>query len=66
MALNCPTCNPSRHAMDQDPCSLCIAQLAPNLSTIQALCPDCHQPLQLLEACGAVDYFCQYGHGLNF
>ncbi|WP_105287363.1 zinc ribbon domain-containing protein, partial [Escherichia sp. MOD1-EC4516] len=32
--------------------------------TIQALCPDCHQPLQVLKACGAVDYFCQHGHGL--
>ncbi|MCR1568647.1 MAG: zinc ribbon domain-containing protein [Mixta calida] len=30
----------------------------------QAQCPDCHQPLQVLKACGAVDYFCQHGHGL--
>ncbi|MCF1824449.1 zinc ribbon domain-containing protein, partial [Salmonella enterica subsp. enterica serovar Anatum] len=22
-------------------------------------CPDCRQPLQVLKACGAVDYFCQ-------
>lgn len=29
-----------------------------------ALCPDCHQPLQVLKACGAVDYFCQHGDGL--
>ncbi|MFI8416598.1 zinc ribbon domain-containing protein [Serratia sp. NPDC078593] len=29
-----------------------------------ALCPDCGQPLQELKACGAVDYFCQNGHGL--
>ncbi|CAM3588027.1 zinc ribbon domain-containing protein [Rahnella bruchi] len=29
-----------------------------------ALCPDCQQPLQALKACGAVDYFCQNGHGM--
>ncbi|MDM3143237.1 zinc ribbon domain-containing protein, partial [Citrobacter sp. Cf120] len=27
-------------------------------------CPECHLPLQVLKACGAVDYFCQNGHGL--
>ncbi len=32
--------------------------------SLQALCPDCRQPLQVLKACGAVDYFCQNGHGL--
>ncbi|ADZ43504.1 TPA: zinc ribbon domain-containing protein [Yersinia enterocolitica] len=30
----------------------------------QAECPDCAKPLQVLKACGAVDYFCQNGHGL--
>lgn len=30
----------------------------------QAICPDCRQPLQVLKACGAVDYFCPHGHGL--
>lgn len=32
--------------------------------TVCAICPECHQPLQVLKACGAVDYFCQHGHGL--
>ena len=27
---------------------------------MKALCPDCHQPLQVLKACGAVDYFRQH------
>ncbi|AVV38730.1 zinc ribbon domain-containing protein [Pantoea vagans] len=27
-------------------------------------CPECHQPLEVLKACGAVDYFCRNGHGL--
>lgn len=31
---------------------------------LKILCPDCRQPLQVLKACGAVDYFCQNGHGL--
>jgi len=30
----------------------------------QARCPQCQQSLQILKACGAVDYFCQHGHGL--
>ncbi|EKS7794572.1 zinc ribbon domain-containing protein [Edwardsiella piscicida] len=30
----------------------------------EALCPQCQQPLQVLKACGAVDYFCSHGHGL--
>ena len=29
-----------------------------------ALCPDCNKPLEKMQACGAVDYFCQHGHGL--
>ena len=31
---------------------------------LEARCPECHLPLQVLKACGAVDYFCQNGHGL--
>nr|WP_243466294.1 zinc ribbon domain-containing protein [Sodalis glossinidius] len=29
-----------------------------------ARCPDCGQPLEILKACGAVDYFCPHGNGL--
>lgn len=29
-----------------------------------ARCPDCGQPLEILKACGAVDYFCPHGDGL--
>ena len=28
-----------------------------------AYCPECRTPLQVLKACGAVDFFCQQ-HGL--
>lgn len=30
----------------------------------QARCPDCGQSLEILKACGAVDYFCPHGDGL--
>ena len=29
-----------------------------------APCPECNKPLDKMQACGAVDYFCQHGHGL--
>lgn len=37
-------------------CSKHYLQIAP--------CPECHNPLQKMQACGAIDYFCQHGHGL--
>ncbi|AJJ64287.1 zinc ribbon domain-containing protein [Yersinia aldovae] len=40
-------------------CSGCHGNYLP-----QANCPDCARPLQVLKACGAIDYFCQNGHGL--
>lgn len=51
--------NPSRTQWRD--CSLC--NLRQRLYR-RALCPECHQALQVLKACGAVDYFCQHGHGL--
>ncbi|QCR35301.1 zinc ribbon domain-containing protein [Nissabacter sp. SGAir0207] len=30
----------------------------------EAACPECGLPLEVLKACGAVDYFCPNGHGL--
>nr|2JNE_A Chain A, Hypothetical protein yfgJ [Escherichia coli] len=60
MELHCPQC---QHVLDQDNgharCRSCGEFIE-----MKALCPDCHQPLQVLKACGAVDYFCQHGHGL--
>lgn len=29
-----------------------------------ACCPQCDKPVEELKACGAVNYFCQHGHGL--
>lgn len=60
MEITCPVCH---HALERDGdtahCATCAKDFA-----LQAICPDCRQPLQVLKACGAVDYFCQNGHGL--
>jgi predicted amidophosphoribosyltransferase len=60
MELKCPVCaNSLEQQGDSAHCSQCAQDFA-----LQALCPDCHKPLEVLKACGAVDYFCQNGHGL--
>lgn len=60
MELNCPVCdNPLEQQGESAHCGQCEKDFA-----LQALCPECHQPLEVLKACGAVDYFCQNGHGL--
>ena len=43
-------------------CPTCQASL--EVLGNEARCPECHKPLEVLKACGAVDYFCQNGHGL--
>lgn len=60
MELDCPLC----HApLDVKGSSAHCAQCE-RVFTLEARCPECHQPLEVLKACGAVDYFCQHGHGL--
>lgn len=60
MELICPVCHGSLDARgDHAHCASCEKDFK-----LEARCPDCHQPLQVLKACGAVDYFCQNGHGL--
>ncbi|XUA20252.1 zinc ribbon domain-containing protein [Citrobacter sp. OP27] len=60
MELKCPVCENSLELQgDSAHCSPCAQDFA-----LQAQCPDCHKPLEVLKACGAVDYFCQNGHGL--
>ncbi|MDF7681573.1 zinc ribbon domain-containing protein [Enterobacteriaceae bacterium ESL0689] len=60
MKLFCPLCHatlqPHGH---QAHCCHCDKTFA-----IQPCCPECHQPLEVLAACGAVNYFCNNGHGL--
>lgn len=60
MEIKCPHCQQTVEATATIAhCEHCQQEL-----NLEARCPDCHQPLQVLKACGAVDYFCQNGHGL--
>lgn len=60
MPISCPICHNQMTESGPDVyCPHCDKKM-----TRQACCPDCHKPLQVLKACGAVDYFCQNGHGL--
>lgn len=60
MEFICPTCQASLEVQsNQAHCDRCEQDF-----TLEARCPECHKPLEVLKACGAVDYFCQNGHGL--
>lgn len=60
MPVTCPDCHAELTPQNGlAHCAACNKEIA-----LQALCPECHQPLQVLKACGAVDYFCHNGHGL--
>ena len=60
MELICPQCGGALEAQgDSAHCAHCAKNFA-----LEPRCPECHQPLEVLKACGAVDYFCQHGHGL--
>ena len=56
-------CEKCQHTLTLTDSDFCCEQCGAHYAR-QALCPDCHQPLQVLTACGATDYFCQHGHGL--
>ncbi|MBW9459998.1 zinc ribbon domain-containing protein [Kluyvera sp. EC_51] len=60
MEFICPTCQASLEVQgNQAHCDRCKQDF-----TLEARCPECLKPLEVLKACGAVDYFCQNGHGL--
>lgn len=60
MEALCPVCTqPMSWVSNHFHCESCNADYQQT-----AICPDCQQPLQTLKACGAVDYFCQNGHGM--
>ncbi|UQY43201.1 zinc ribbon domain-containing protein [Mixta hanseatica] len=60
MSQLCERCKSPLTLTDHDfSCQQCDAHYAR-----QPQCPECHQPLQVLKACGATDYFCPHGHGL--
>lgn len=53
----CPRCQHLNATNDGSVCPECQHPFT-------ACCPDCQYPLHVLKACGAIDYFCQQGHGL--
>lgn len=60
MSIICPDCHTSLEPQSGVAhCENCNKDIL-----LEAHCPECHQPLQVLKACGVVDYFCQNGHGL--
>ncbi|EHM3441700.1 zinc ribbon domain-containing protein [Salmonella enterica subsp. enterica] len=60
MEFICPTCHASLEVQGQQThCAHCDKTF-----TLEPRCPECHKPLEVLTACGAVDLFCQNGHGL--
>ncbi|WP_142502387.1 zinc ribbon domain-containing protein [Klebsiella sp. 2680] len=60
MEFDCPVCRaPLEVQANSVHCEHCAKDFA-----VEARCPECHKPLDVLKACGAVDYFCQNGHGL--
>jgi uncharacterized protein YbaR (Trm112 family) len=59
-ALHCPNCEGLLvQEGDRAHCNDCGQDFQ-----LEARCPECHQPLEVLKACGSVDYFCRNGHGL--
>ena len=60
MDFDCPVCHTQLAVQGNSArCERCAKEYV-----VEARCPDCHKPLEVLKACGAVDYFCQNGHGL--
>lgn len=63
MELDCPLCHAPLDVKGSSAhCAHCAQ--CERVFALEARCPECHQPLEVLKACGAVDYFCQHGHGL--
>lgn len=59
MTAHCPRC---QHSLTLTQRTFFCPQCATHYPA-QACCPQCQQPVEVLKACGAVDYFCQQ-HGL--
>ncbi|MFL3519531.1 zinc ribbon domain-containing protein [Citrobacter cronae] len=60
MSIICPDCHAELEPQNGAArCESCQKDFQ-----LEARCPEYYQPLEVLKACGAVDYFCQHGHGL--
>ncbi|TNJ20104.1 ubiquitin--protein ligase [Aeromonas sobria] len=59
-ALLCPSCQAELDARSKEQtCGQCQAPVR-----VTASCPTCQQELERLQACGAVDYFCNHCNSL--
>ncbi len=59
-ALLCPSCQAELDACSKEQtCGQCQAHVR-----VTAICPTCQQELERLQACGAVDYFCNHCNSL--
>ncbi|TNH94348.1 zinc ribbon domain-containing protein [Aeromonas sobria] len=59
-ALLCPSCQAGLDARSKEQtCGQCQAHVR-----VTAICPTCQQELERLQACGAVDYFCNHCNSL--
>ncbi|MGL6150228.1 MAG: zinc ribbon domain-containing protein [Aeromonas sobria] len=59
-ALLCPSCQAELDARSKEQtCGQCQAHVR-----VTAICPICQQELERLQACGAVDYFCNHCNSL--
>ncbi|MGL5091475.1 MAG: zinc ribbon domain-containing protein [Aeromonas sobria] len=59
-ALLCPSCQAELDARSKEQtCGQCQAHVR-----VTASCPTCQQELERLQACGAVDYFCNHCNSL--
>ncbi|MBS4687591.1 zinc ribbon domain-containing protein [Aeromonas sobria] len=59
-ALLCPSCQAELDARSKEQtCGQCQAHVR-----VTAICPTCQQELERLQACGAVDYFCNHCNSL--
>lgn len=59
--IECPSCHQDGldPKQDQPVCLQCQASFQ-----IHRLCPTCQQELEKLQACGAVDFFCNHCNSL--
>lgn len=59
MEFDCPVCHTQLAVQGNSArCKRCAKEYV-----VEARCPDCHKPLEVLKACGAVDYFARMATG---
>lgn len=59
--LNCPDCGRPVERQGQKLCCTGCSRIF----NVRPLCPQCERELDVLKACGAVDYFCTHCKALQ-